>query len=152
MQKSSYLIYLFDLPKNELELYIAEESCCNVNKSAILVYHKANCNNAIFNHDLSANLMQKSLGHATETIKDISLTWRANILVFPHHGRQKHEALVKLYAFERTSFCCCDIVLLSTMDMVLLWQHFCHKWKYRSMFICLIIWRSIFTIQWAHIR
>lgn len=58
----------------ELELYIADESCCNVNKSAILVYHKANCNHAISNIELSASLMQKSLGHAAETFKGISLT------------------------------------------------------------------------------
>lgn len=52
----------------ELELYIAEESSCNVNKSTFLVYHKADSNNAISNAELSAHSMQKSLGHAAETV------------------------------------------------------------------------------------
>lgn len=47
---------------------IAEVSYCNVNKSTFLVYHKADSNHAISNNELSAHSVQKSLGHAAETI------------------------------------------------------------------------------------
>lgn len=89
---------LISLKIYELELYIAEESHCNVNKSAILLYHKANGNHAISNNELPAHPMQKSLGHAAEAIEGlcrdlqriIPLTWGANILVFLYRGRQKY--------------------------------------------------------------
>lgn len=70
---SGLFILLICLKMCELELYIAEESHCNMNKSAGLVYHKANFNHAISNNNLSANLMQKSLGHAAETITRVFL-------------------------------------------------------------------------------
>lgn len=50
------------------------------------------------------------------------------------------------------SFGCCDTVLLSSMDVLLTWQHFCHKWKYRSVHIHLIIGCSIFTLWRAYMR
>lgn len=67
----------------ELELCIAEDCYCNVNKSAILVYHKANCNHAISNNELSTHSMQKSLGHAAETIKGLFFDLGSQHFGFP---------------------------------------------------------------------